>query len=477
MLPGKRDKTHDKLSGVKIHNSNSNSSNVGSTNIRDNNIRSCNIGSSNIGISNIGISNIGISNIGISNIGISNIGISNIRSSNIRSSHIRSSIINRSNIKSAEVHRGKIKGKKENLEKKTKGTSSNEGKKDNETFVECVIKDKKEREKILLQCEELQRKELEALKLIYVRDKELNIKNENNKESDTIIYMQLNDENISDNIINLTFELPKDYPLKSFLIININVKNFTPDMNSYINQEIYKDIQNYLDQESSILNIIYKVNELVENIQNRKEAVVEHISSLSDEQENTSDIKEDEGNENFQNYQNQIIDDKLPFLYYHNMSFSNHKKILARRLCYSHHILNLVKRSCIIKWAKELKIGGYSKIGYPGIIICEGPKDEVDFYINSLNKLRWKHFDCRGMDDIELNEYENIEEARVLPKTMREIDPKGMSTLSDICTQCGLRDLFLTSMKIYNPSRKTATNERNQNVQNNNKERKKKKMK
>ncbi|CAG9477708.1 conserved Plasmodium protein, unknown function [Plasmodium vivax] len=333
------------------------------------------------------------------------------------------------------------------------------------------VKRKGEKDKVLIQCKELQRKELEALKLIYVKDKELAIQNENDEKRDTIIHMHLNDENISDNVINLTFELPKDYPLKSFLLININVKNFTPDMNNYVNQEVYKDMPNYIAHENSILSIIYRINELVENIQNRKETLVDQSYSSSEEREENAE------EEAFDSSKDQLIKDHVTFLYCSGMTYSQHRRVLARRLCYSHHILSLVKRTCIIKWAKELKIGGYSKIGYPGIIICEGPKEEVDFYINSLNKLRWKHFDCRGMDDIILKEYEDLDDARVLPKTMYELDPKGMSTLSNICTECGLRDLFLTSMKIYHSGEKRSTNEGGKDTDSSSKDKNKKKKK
>ena len=37
-----------------------------------------------------------------------------------------------------------------------------------------------------------------------------------------------------------------------------------------------------------------------------------------------------------------------------------------------HHIKSPTKRKRIVEWADELDIGGYSVIGYPGIIICEG---------------------------------------------------------------------------------------------------------
>ncbi|GAW81697.1 hypothetical protein, conserved [Plasmodium gonderi] len=342
----------------------------------------------------------------------------------------------------------------------------------------------------LIECEKLQRKELEALKLIYVRDNELTIQNENDKNNDTVIHMLLKDENMNDNVIKLIFELPKDYPLNSFLLININVKNFTPDMNSYINQEIYKEMQNYIEQENSILNIIYRVNELVENIQNNNGSILGCSNSSSDErEENTGGIEEGEEEEvqvrrdmleaqtSLDHSEEHLINNNFAFLYCNKMSHFHHRKVLARRLCYSHHILSLVKRTYIIKWAKELKIGGYSKIGYPGIIICEGSKDEVDFYINSLNKLRWKHFDCRGMEDIVLNEYDDLDDARVLPRTMYELDSKGMRTLSNICTECGLRDLFLTSMKIYKSGEKNSTADQGKSANINSKEKNKKKKK
>ncbi|CDU19024.1 RWD domain-containing protein, putative [Plasmodium yoelii] len=356
--------------------------------------------------------------------------------------------------------------------------------KNNENKTNCSELNTKGIDKeILLKCEELQKQELEALKLIYVGDRELIIKNEQNKERDTIICMELNDENDHcNNIINITIELPKDYPLKSFIIININVKNFTADMNNYINQEIYKDIQNYLQQECIILNVIYKINELVEKLKNNKNTLPENNNnSFAYSSSDDDKINEDYLNNNNIDTQNSNSDitnsQNNSFLYYNKMSFG--KRILARRLCYSHHILSQVKRACIIKWARELKIGGYSKIGYPGIIICEGPKEEVDFYVNSLNKLRWKHFDCRGMEDIVLNEYEHLDDMRVLPKNMNELDQKSMSTLSNICSECGLRDLFLTSMKIYGSRNNELSNEQKtvteKDKSDNNKKKKKKK--
>ncbi|KAJ1613772.1 YSHH motif-containing protein [Cryptosporidium canis] len=129
----------------------------------------------------------------------------------------------------------------------------------------------------------------------------------------------------------------------------------------------------------------------------------------------------------------------------------------GQRACYSHHIRNKIKRRLIVEWAKELSLGGYCKIGYPGIIIVEGPEECCLEYIRRLQRLRWKHFIVRGeiIQDISLDQKsllklkEAINSLRVLPSTMIELPADGMKVLAKICEDLGIKDLFLTTMKIY----------------------------
>ncbi|KAF8821486.1 putative RWD domain-containing protein 2B [Cardiosporidium cionae] len=125
--------------------------------------------------------------------------------------------------------------------------------------------------------------------------------------------------------------------------------------------------------------------------------------------------------------------------------------ILGRRLCYSHHILASGKRRCIINWAVELQLGGFSKIGYPGVIIVEGPEHGCYEYVNRLQRLRWKHFVCRGEDIQRGTADETVDSMRKLPRGFLELGPDGMGKLADACRMAGLEELFLTCMKIYRP--------------------------
>ncbi|OII75003.1 uncharacterized protein cubi_03113 [Cryptosporidium ubiquitum] len=128
----------------------------------------------------------------------------------------------------------------------------------------------------------------------------------------------------------------------------------------------------------------------------------------------------------------------------------------GQRACYSHHIRSKIKRRLILEWAKELCLGGYCKIGYPGIIIVEGPEDCCLEYIRRLQRLRWKHFVVRGeiIKDIPVDQNfivnsETINSMRTLPNTMTELPADSMKILARICEDLGIKDLFLTTMKIY----------------------------
>lgn len=45
--------------------------------------------------------------------------------------------------------------------------------------------------------------------------------------------------------------------------------------------------------------------------------------------------------------------------------------VLSRRCVWFHHIKNLEKRKSIVQWGRELFLGGWSKPGFPGIVLVE----------------------------------------------------------------------------------------------------------
>lgn len=127
--------------------------------------------------------------------------------------------------------------------------------------------------------------------------------------------------------------------------------------------------------------------------------------------------------------------------------------VIGRRCVYYHHILGVGKRQCISHWAKALKLHGWCKIGYPGILIVEGPECGLVEYVRLLQRLRWKLMVVRGEEREDISR--GSRQGSLCLDGFRKIKQAGVVEMidsSDIATRCreaGLEQLFLTSMKIY----------------------------
>jgi hypothetical protein len=64
--------------------------------------------------------------------------------------------------------------------------------------------------------------------------------------------------------------------------------------------------------------------------------------------------------------------------------------VLGRRVIYSHHISSPAKQKDIRKVAAELELGGYAKVGKPGVIVIEGAEEACRQYCPRLVALGWK---------------------------------------------------------------------------------------
>ncbi|KAF5405554.1 RWD domain-containing protein 2B [Paragonimus heterotremus] len=71
----------------------------------------------------------------------------------------------------------------------------------------------------------------------------------------------------------------------------------------------------------------------------------------------------------------------------------------------SHHIRSPVKRRLILEWAGELKLGGCSMPGRPGLIVAEGDADNADEYWRRIRGLQWKHIQLRDREVFGNGEY------------------------------------------------------------------------
>mmetsp|Transcript_1878 Transcript_1878/g.4178 ORF Transcript_1878/g.4178 Transcript_1878/m.4178 type:complete len:332 (-) Transcript_1878:343-1338(-) len=142
-------------------------------------------------------------------------------------------------------------------------------------------------------------------------------------------------------------------------------------------------------------------------------------------------------------------------------SSSSSSACLCRTLIWFHHIKSSVKRRVIVEAARQLGLGGYSKPGFPGIIVVEGPRADVEEYVGRIRSLSWQAMQVRGEEveegslgaaDAETREpgagRQGFRGRRFVGSFQELPEEGGMSALGQICREVGLEDLFLTGLKI-----------------------------
>lgn len=121
--------------------------------------------------------------------------------------------------------------------------------------------------------------------------------------------------------------------------------------------------------------------------------------------------------------------------------------VLGRRLIYFHHIINKNKREFVIKEALAHGLGGFSKKGWPGVVVVEGEEGQVAAYVRLLQTLRWKEIRVRGEERVVCGEGEEVDDLRRLHLGFEELEERELSVLARHMREAGLEELFGTLMK------------------------------
>lgn len=113
-------------------------------------------------------------------------------------------------------------------------------------------------------------------------------------------------------------------------------------------------------------------------------------------------------------------------------------------LIYTHHITDPEKIQLVKKTASKLNLGGYIKIGRPGLILVEGTQSDCEALLEALllnrKKLRergGKNFDTATFSPAgKMQRYDN---ERKLPKKLEQLEAQdGMDEIKDACKKLGL---------------------------------------
>jgi len=76
-------------------------------------------------------------------------------------------------------------------------------------------------------------------------------------------------------------------------------------------------------------------------------------------------------------------------------------EIMYHALFTSHHLISPTKRRSLQKWSSEKSLHGFAKVGYPGVIYCEGMKSSVEEFVVKVKAMQWLALRLRFIEPLE----------------------------------------------------------------------------
>jgi hypothetical protein len=81
-----------------------------------------------------------------------------------------------------------------------------------------------------------------------------------------------------------------------------------------------------------------------------------------------------------------------------------HKEPYLHALFTSHHLKSPKKRRSLQQWASDLRLGGFAKVGHPGIIYCSGAQSSVEEFVAKVKDMQWLALRMRFLEPLIMSE-------------------------------------------------------------------------
>jgi len=72
----------------------------------------------------------------------------------------------------------------------------------------------------------------------------------------------------------------------------------------------------------------------------------------------------------------------------------------------SHHLISPTKRRNMQSWSSQLSVTGFAKVGYPGVIYCEGLQTNVEEFVANVKAMQWLALRLRFLEPLPVVEAE-----------------------------------------------------------------------
>lgn len=90
----------------------------------------------------------------------------------------------------------------------------------------------------------------------------------------------------------------------------------------------------------------------------------------------------------------------------------------------SHHLISPTKRRHLQSWSSQQDITGFAKVGHPGVIYCEGIKDQVEEFVAKIRAMQWLALRLRFVEPVPGRE-DGDEQPQPAKRTWSEFEKVG----------------------------------------------------
>lgn len=73
---------------------------------------------------------------------------------------------------------------------------------------------------------------------------------------------------------------------------------------------------------------------------------------------------------------------------------------LFHALFTSHHLISTKKRKSLQQWSASLKLAGFAKVGYPGVIYAQGSQGNLEEFVANVKAMQWLALKVRFVERV-----------------------------------------------------------------------------
>lgn len=121
----------------------------------------------------------------------------------------------------------------------------------------------------------------------------------------------------------------------------------------------------------------------------------------------------------------------------------------------SHHLISPTKRRTLHTLSSTLSLTGFAKVGYPGVIYAEGPRESVEAFVREVKGMQWLALRVRFVEPVPGWDTDaNLSSEAGRNQSVRWVEVSKIGEVLELMRMRG-REAFVTNLGIGAPSKES----------------------